>query len=127
MRARPAISPLARKLQPRGLRSTQVERPLLLTILSVLAGWSLLSVLAAGLLLILKALDSIRNYLQKITAGVRAIEQQTMPLSTHADTLTASLSETGDALAATARYLAQVDRNLDAAALALRPAHQGGK
>jgi hypothetical protein len=55
--------------------------PLLLTILSVLAVWALLATLVVGLLLILKPLESIRGHLERITAGVRAIERETSPIA----------------------------------------------
>lgn len=53
---------------------------LLLTILSVLAVWSLLALLVIGLLLIHKSLQSVMLRLEQITMGVRAIERQTEPL-----------------------------------------------
>ena len=59
---------------------------LLLSICSVLAVWALLTVLVLGLLLVLKTLE-------KIAMGVRAIEQQTLPLGAHADTLAATLAQ----------------------------------
>lgn len=93
---------------------------LLLTILSVLAAWAFLMLLVIGLLLILKALESVRAFLQKITMGVRAIEQQTAPLGAHTDALTASLKEADGALCAAATRLADVDRGLRAAAPTLR-------
>jgi hypothetical protein len=74
--------------------------PLLLTILSVLAIWALLGVLIFGLLLTLKALQSIRGWLEKTTMGIRAIQKQTAPLAAHADALAASL---GEAVANSAR------------------------
>lgn len=92
----------------------------LLTILSVLAGWTLLGVLMVGLRSILKPLQSIRGHLEKIVWGVRAIEQQTVPLGAHADTLAASLGETGDAVGAAADQLDKVGRDIDAAGPALR-------
>ncbi len=91
----------------------------LLTILSVFAAWSLLVVLMVGLRAILKPLQSIRVYLEKIVWGVRAIEQQTLPLGAHADALTASLGETGDAVGAAADQLGEVSRDMDAARAAL--------
>ncbi len=91
----------------------------LLTILSVLAAWSLLAVLMVGLRLIMKQLQSIRVYLERITMGVRAIEKQTLPLGAHADALAASLGETGDAVGAAADQLGKVSRDMDAARAAL--------
>ena len=53
---------------------------LLLTRLSLLALWAFLTTLVVGLLLVLKPLESIRGSLQRITAGVRAIERETSPI-----------------------------------------------
>jgi uncharacterized protein YoxC len=94
---------------------------LLLTILSVLAVWAFLTVLIIGLLLILKPLESIRAFLEKITMGVRAIEHQTAPLGARTDTLTGSLQEAERTVRASADRLASAERNLERAAPALRP------
>ncbi len=94
--------------------------PLLRTILSVLAAWSLLAVLVVGLGLLVLPLQSIRRNLEKIVWGVRAIEQQTVPLGAHADALVASLSETSDAVGAAADELDKVSRDIDAAGSAFR-------
>lgn len=94
---------------------------LLLTILSVLALWALLGTLILGLLLILRPLQSVRGYLEKITMGVRAIETQTLPLGARTDALGAGLGELNAALAAAEGRLASVHRHLGAAAPALRP------
>ena len=94
---------------------------LLLTILSTLALWALLGVLIMGLLLILRPLQSVRGYLEKITWGVRAIETQTAPLGARTETLAAGLAELNAALVAVDGRLAGADRNLGAAAPALRP------
>jgi uncharacterized protein YoxC len=94
---------------------------LLLTILSVLALWALLGVLVAGLLLILRPLQSVRGYLEKITMGVRAIEKQTAPLGARAGTLRDSLDEASTVIQTAARRFADMDRDLDAAMPALRP------
>lgn len=101
-------------------RASGVEHPLLMTILSAIAGWSLLATLAVGLFLILRPLENVRGYMQKITMGVRAIEQQTKPFDGHARELTTSLRESSGALAAVGRGLADVEHNLDAAVPALR-------
>jgi hypothetical protein len=100
--------------------SRGVERPLLMTVLSVVAGWSLLGTLVLGLFMILKPLESVRGYMQKIAMGVRAIEQQTKPFGERAGDLTSSLGEESAALAAVGERLADVERHLDAAAPALR-------
>jgi len=66
--------------------------PVFVTILSVLAVWALLGVLVIGLLLVLKTLEGVRGSLEKIAMGVRAIEQETKPLSAHIDALAATLA-----------------------------------
>src|SRR5919204_100866 len=82
---------------------TVVEMTLLLTICSVLAVWALLTVLVVGLLLVLKTLESIRGSMEKIAMGVRAIEQETLPLGAHADTLAATLAQAPPAEVVAAR------------------------
>jgi hypothetical protein len=91
-----------------------------LTILSVLAAWSLLGVIAGGLLMILNALKSVRRHMENIAMGVRAIEQQTAPFGAGVDALGPSLKEAADALSAAAQRLEVVNRDLDAAGPALR-------
>jgi hypothetical protein len=93
--------------------------PLLLTILSVLAAWAFLTLLVIGLLLILKTLESIRGYLEKIAMGVRAIEIETAPLGTHASTVGKTLGETVDGLTAVVGGLSELERDLDPALAAL--------
>jgi hypothetical protein len=93
---------------------------LLLTILSVLALWAFLALLAFGLLLILKPLESIRRNLQQITMGVRAIERQTLPLGVHAEALRDSIGETAGSVNASAEHLASVARGFEAAGPRLR-------
>ncbi len=90
--------------------------PVVLMILSVLAAWALLGVLAAGLLLIVKALQSIRGWFEKIVVGVRAVEQQLAPLDAYARALSASTTDATAALDAAARRLAETDTALRAAA-----------
>ena len=96
--------------------------PLLLTILSVLALWALLTLLVVGLLLILKPLEAIRGHLQKINAGVRAIEQETSPLEALAGELGPATRELHDALGGLAQRLREADANLIPALPALRAA-----
>jgi hypothetical protein len=93
---------------------------ILLTCLSVLAGWSLLGALAAGLLLILKPLEGVRASLRKITMGVRAIEDETRPLGSGAGTLIESLGGAAETLGSATRRLADISRDLDGVAGALR-------
>jgi hypothetical protein len=87
--------------------------PALLTLLSVLAAWAFLTILVIGLLLILKPLESTRRYLEKITMGVRAIEQQTLPLGPHAGITVQSLALVNQNIQAVSGQLAAVDRSLE--------------
>ena len=96
--------------------------PLLLTILSALALWALLTLLVIGLLLIFKPLEAIRGHLQKINAGVRAIEQETTPLEALAGELGPATRELHDALGGLARRLREADDKLKSALPALRAA-----
>ena len=100
----------------------------LLTGLSVLAGWSLLGAIAAGLLLILKPLEGVRASLRKITMGVRAIEDETRPLGPGAGTLVGSLGDAAETLGSATRRLADISRDLDGVAerLGARTGDEGG-
>src|SRR5919197_4224277 len=93
---------------------------LVLTILSVLALWAFLTLLVIGLLLILKTLESVRGYLQKIAMGVRAIEMETAPLASRAEAVDASLGKTVDGVAAAAGSLLDVNGSLDGALATLQ-------
>lgn len=94
--------------------------PVMLTILSVLALWALLGVLVIGLLLILKPLENVRTHLEKIAMGVRAIEQETLPLGESSTALTGSLYQTANSLNGVVGKLAEVQRSLEDAAPTLR-------
>ncbi len=94
---------------------------LLLTILSVLALWSLLTVLVLGLLFILKPLEGTRGHMEKIAMGVRAIEKETEPLGGYAGTLTEQLGQLSQNGGEAARGLAQVNTGLGAVAKFLKP------
>jgi hypothetical protein len=85
---------------------------LLLAALSVLTFWSFLALLALGLLLIRKTLESVRMSLERITMGVRAIEKETTPLGPHAIGFTNHLGEALDAVAALPDVLVSLDREL---------------
>jgi hypothetical protein len=95
-----------------------------LAVLSVLAGWSLLGALAAGLLLILKPLEGIRASLRKVAMGVRAIEDETRPLGPGASTLIGSLGGTAEVLGSATQLLGVIARDLDEVAGVLQ-AHTG--
>jgi hypothetical protein len=74
----------------------------LLTVLSVLSAWALLGVVAVGLLLVFKSLQSIRHWFEKNVVSVRAVEQQTADLGPRVIVLTSSLREALEALRAAA-------------------------
>lgn len=93
--------------------------PLLLTILSVIALWALLTTLVLGLLFVLKALQSVRGHLRRITAGVRAIEQETAPLGDRVAELPPAAAELDAALRRLATRVEETDRRFASAAPAL--------
>lgn len=93
---------------------------LVLMILSVLAAWLLHAVLIAGLLAILQQLEGVRRSLEQITMGVRAIEQQTIPLGERAEELAISLQKASKSVGTVAERLEDVNRGLDGAGPALR-------
>jgi hypothetical protein len=99
---------------------------LVLTILSVLAGWSLLGTIAAGLLLILKPLERVRGSLRKIAMGVRAIEDETRPLGPGAGTLIGSLGGAAEVLGSATQRLDEIARDLDGVAGTLRARTERG-
>jgi hypothetical protein len=101
---------------------------IVLTALSVLAGWSLLGAIAGGLLLILKPLEGVRANLRKITMGVRAIEKETAPLGSGAETLIGSLGTAAETLGSATQRLADINTELDhvAGLLKMRAERGGG-
>ena len=88
---------------------------LLLTILSVLALWAFLTALVVGLLLILKPLESIRGSLQRITAGVRAIERETSPILALGEQLPGAAALLRESLEPLGRRLHGFDATLERA------------
>jgi hypothetical protein len=99
---------------------------ILLTVLSVLAGWSLLGTIAAGLLLILKPLENVRGSLRKIAMGVRAIEEETRPLGSGAGTLVGSLAGAAEVLGSATQRLDEIAHDLDGVAGTLRARTERG-
>ena len=93
---------------------------LLLTMLSVLALWGFLTALVVGLLLVLKPLESIRGHLQRITAGVRAIERETSPIQALSEQLPGAASALRAALDPLAGRLRGLDVALERALPTLR-------
>ena len=97
----------------------EAKPPVLLTSLSVLAGWSLLGTLVAGLFAILTSLQRVRRSVEQITMGVRAIETETAPLGGHIHTLVGALDALGGPLVASVGHLTEAGGDLDAAVPAL--------
>lgn len=93
---------------------------LLLTVLSVLAAWTLLGVLMIGLLMIFKTLEGARRYLEQIAMGVRAIEWQIHGIDHQAEKANTGLGESTQASRNAAEQFEELDRLLDAALPALR-------
>lgn len=85
----------------------------LMAILTVLAVWSFLSVVAIGLLLLIKSLQSIRRWLEQIVMGLRAVEHHTASLGPHVNGLTSSLDEAVGAVGAAERAVSDVNRDLE--------------
>ena len=88
--------------------------PLLLTVLSVLALWSFLTVLVFGLLLMRNTLESVRQRLEQVVIVVRAVEMQTEPLGALAVEFAQELTSTVGELAPLGRALDGIDRGLTA-------------
>ena len=86
---------------------------LLLTMVSVLALWAFLTALVVGLLLVLKPLEAIRGNMQRIAAGVRAIEQQTAPLADLGRRLPAAAEGARDALDPFTQQLQRFDQTIE--------------
>ncbi|MCA1607187.1 MAG: hypothetical protein LC775_17360, partial [Acidobacteria bacterium] len=84
---------------------------LLLTILTALAGAILLIALVVSLFLILRTLQSVRKYIEKINWGVRAIEKETEMLD-GVETLNGGLTALAGGLESVATHFTNVDRNV---------------
>jgi uncharacterized protein YoxC len=84
---------------------------LLLTILTALAGATLLVALVVSLFLILRTLQSVRKYIEKINWGVRAIEKETEMLG-GVETLNGGLTALAGGLESVASHFTNVDRNV---------------
>lgn len=85
----------------------------LLTIATVLAAAVLLTVLALGLLLIIKVLQSVRGYLEQTAMGVRAIETHAKSIPRGLRALTDELEPLADELGRAAERLAAAGRALE--------------
>lgn len=97
-----------------------MSMPLLLTIVSVLCGWVLLTLLVLALLMIYKPLQAVNRSLEKIAMGVRAIEQETSPLANSLNAVSASLNEAAAQLGRAARGLTSVDEKFAYAGIRMR-------
>ncbi|MBW3554610.1 MAG: hypothetical protein KY466_13935 [Gemmatimonadetes bacterium] len=84
----------------------------LMSIASVVAAAVFLTILALGLLLIVKPLQSVRGYLEQIAMGVRAIE-------THAQSIPHGLAELTERLEPLGEELGRAAERLDEAGRAL--------
>ncbi len=98
--------------------------PALLTVFSVLAAWSFLAVVGIGLLVLVKALQSIRRWNEQIVVGLRAVEHHTASLGTHVGVLCASLGDAVDAVGAAERGISSVSDDLGQ--VAAPPRYHGG-
>lgn len=84
----------------------------LMAMASVLAAALLLSVLAVGLLLITKVLQSVRGSLEQIAMGVRAIETQSEAIPTGMSELVERFSPLAGELERAAERLTAAGREL---------------
>jgi uncharacterized protein YoxC len=85
----------------------------LLVVLSIVLAALLLTVLAVGLLLILKTLQSVRGYLEQIAMGVRAIETQAAALAPGVTGVTQELRPLAETLDRAGRRLSRMSPGLE--------------
>ena len=86
--------------------------PLSLTVLSVLALWTFLAMVALALLRFGQALESVRSSLEEFLAVIRLIATQTQPLGALGVAFAQELSSTVEEMAPLARATASIDRGL---------------
>ena len=89
---------------------------ILLAILSVLIVWALLGLLLVALFVIAKTLSGVRTSLEKVAAGVRAIETEVEPLKPGTARLAEALNRTASSLTAAEQRLAAAGRDGDGSA-----------
>lgn len=91
---------------------------LTLTVLTALLAAALLIALVVALFLVLRTLQSVRKYIEKINWGVRAIEKETEMLG-GVETLNGGLTALAAGLESVATHFANVDRNVGTVGAAL--------
>jgi len=84
---------------------------LTLTILTALLAAALLIALVVALFLVLRTLQSVRKYIEKINWGVRAIEKETEMLG-GVETLNGGLTALAGGLESVNTHFTNVDRNV---------------
>ncbi|MGI8735282.1 MAG: hypothetical protein ACR2LM_18510 [Pyrinomonadaceae bacterium] len=84
---------------------------LTLTILTALLAATLLIALVVALFLVLRTLQSVRKYIEKINWGVRAIEKETEMLG-GVETLNGGLTALAGGLESVGTHFTNVDRNV---------------
>ncbi len=88
------------------------------TVLTALLAASLLIALIVSLFLVLRTLQSVRGYIEKINFGVRAIEKETEMLG-GVETLNGGLTALAGGLESVAAHFGKVDRNVGTVGAAL--------
>ncbi len=89
-----------------------------LTVLTALLAASLLVALIVSLFLVLRTLQSVRRYIEKVNFGVRAIEKETEMLG-GVETLNGGLTALAGGLESVAAHFGNVDRNVGTVGAAL--------
>jgi len=84
---------------------------LTLTIVTALLAATLLIALVVALFLVLRTLQSVRKYIEKINWGVRAIEKETEMLG-GVETLNVGLTALAGGLESVGTHFTNVDRNV---------------
>ncbi len=91
---------------------------LTLTVFTALLAATLLIALIVALFLVLRTLQSVRKYIEKINWGVRAIEKETEMLG-GVETLNGGLTALAGGLESVAAHFGNVDRNVGTVGAAL--------
>ncbi len=91
---------------------------LTLTVFTALLAAALLIALIVALFLVLRTLQSVRKYIEKINWGVRAIEKETEMLG-GVETLNGGLTALAGGLESVAAHFGNVDRNVGTVGAAL--------